>query len=261
MRRRTVVGLALSGLAATTGRVFAQDQKPLDRRWAALSLIGDALTIVTYVPKVGSSVDTNRRATLPLSDPTFDKDAIGAVANAVSAAVPDASVSLLLATSPSHYERQADLVRSDTARIAPDLVDAVRATAATHLVLVSKHRAEARLKLDGGTVGSGSLEGLGFYVDRTYETQRADHGESDIGFLAPYAYLNVSIVEAATLRLITGLPVKASTVLSPVRNMETVLNPWEALSSAEKVQMLRDMVRHEVSTAVTKAIQSVPARP
>ena len=105
------------------------------------------------------------------------------------------------------------------------------------------------------------MEGLAFYIDRTYRTQRADNGEIDIGFLAPYAYLNVSIVEAPTLRVITGLPVRASSVRSPVRNKETVLNPWEALSSAEKVQLLRDMVRREVSTAVAKAIQSLPARP
>jgi hypothetical protein len=259
MHRRAVIGLAVGGLAMMMDRVIAQDQSPLDRRWAALSLIGDKLTVVTYVPKVGSSIDTNLHETLPLPDATFDQDVIGTISDSVSSAVPGASVSLLLAKSPSHYEGQRDIVRTDTAKIHPDLVDAVRATGATYLVLVSKLRADARLQVMGGAVGSGWLEGLGFYIDRTYRMFRSDTGEVGVGFLAPFVYINVSIVEASTLRVVTALPVTASTTRSAARAKEGV-DPWDALSPAEKVQMLRLMVRREVSAAVTSAIQNIPAR-
>ena len=86
MQRRAMIRLAVGGLAMATDRAGAQEQAPLDRRWAALSLIGDKLTVVTYVPKVGSSLDTNRHETLPLGDPTFDKDVIGSIADSVSQA-------------------------------------------------------------------------------------------------------------------------------------------------------------------------------
>jgi hypothetical protein len=238
-------------------RVTAQGQLPLDRKWAALSLIGDKLTVVTYVPKVGTR-DNNRHEPLPLPDATFDQDVIVTIADSVSSAVPGASVALLLAKSPSHYEAQADIVRTDTAKISPDLVDAVRATGATYLVLVSKRRAEARLQAQRGTLGSGWLEGLGFYIDRTYRMMRSDTGEGAVGFLAPFVYIDVSIVDVSTLRVITGLPVTAGTTLSAAR-AKTGVDPWDVLSPTEKVNMLRNMVRREVSASVTSAIKNVPA--
>lgn len=252
MHRRQALAVLLASVVA--GRAGAQDAAAGARRWAALSLVGDHLTVVTYQPKVGSSVDTNLRETLPLADTLFDKTAVAAAAEALEKARPGSPVAPLLAGAPAQYEGQAEMLRSDVARLAPELAEAVRATGATHLLLVTKRRAEARLHGAKSEVGSGRLEGLGFYIDRTMKMRRSDTGERGVGFLAPYAFMNLAVIETAGMRVLASVPITASTTLSAARSKDS-LDPWDVLSPAEKTETLRRMVRREVMAATETALR------
>lgn len=262
MRRRRLLGwgLGLGGLAGTPDPVLGQGAaKAAGPSWAVLSLVGDALTVVRHVPAEGSRLDTNQREAWPLKSPVFDHDALTAAADAVAAAVPGAQVAMLMPSAPSQYDNQTELLAGDVARLAPEVVDPVRATGASHLVLVSKHRGQSMLRVSDGSVGSGWLEGLGFYVDRSVRMARSDTNEKARGFLAPFAYVSVAIVDTRSLAVVARRSVTASSTFSAARSKDP-LDPWDALSAEQKMDVLRGMLRHEVAAAVSAAIQAMGER-
>ena len=53
--------------AFLAGTVHAQSSNEA-RKYAVLSLIGDALTVITYQPSTGSSLDTNRSESISMPD-------------------------------------------------------------------------------------------------------------------------------------------------------------------------------------------------
>src|SRR5260221_14453344 len=64
-------------------------------------------------------------------------------------------------------------------------------TKATHLILVTRLRYEAMLQAEGGHLGSGPLEALGFYIDRSKPFISGASGEAPFGLLRPYTYFQI----------------------------------------------------------------------
>jgi hypothetical protein len=126
---------------------------------------------------------------------------------------------------------------------------------ATHLLLFTKQRHEAMLRLRDGNVGNGRLEGLGFYVDRAMSMQNPDTGEYYLGFLSPFAYFRVSLIEIATGKPLGEESVYASDAHASTSNV----HPWDTLNSQEKMSALQTMVRQEAGRVVTTLLPRVSA--
>jgi hypothetical protein len=129
------------------------------------------------------------------------------------------------------------------------LFSALKREGFTHLLLLSKHRAPARLQLSNSSVGSGYLSGLGYYIDGALRTQRADTGESARGFIAPYAYLKLTLIDVDLMHLVRAEEIIQSTVRSAARN-ENGLDPWGAMSTEQKFSVLQDLIVQGVTEAV-----------
>jgi hypothetical protein len=110
------------------------------------------------------------------------------------------------------------------------------------------------LKVRKGSVGSGHLEGIGFYVDRDARMRRSDTGEVGIGFLAPYAYIKVILVNLALGEVVREHMVTASNTISAARNKEG-FDPWDALDSTQKVAAINRLVRAELNKVVPAMLQ------
>jgi hypothetical protein len=133
-------------------------------------------------------------------------------------------------------------------------VVALRENGFTHLLAIAKHRGIAKFELVGATVGSGQVQGLGFYVDTELPTKRSDTRESGRGFIAPYAYIRIFLIDLKSLEILGDRTITAATARSAARN-ESGLAPWDAVTPEEKVSMLEALLRKHVSEAVPLLFQ------
>ena len=252
MRPRQLL-VAFVGLVA--GAALAQvDDGAAVRKYAVLSLVGDALNVVTYVRQTAAGVDPLVRDSLALPGLALDKAALLAAEDALRKSDPRASVVLLAPSSRALYTEQQGLFDGTTLKLPGELGAVLHGSGATHLVLLTKHRGEARLRTAIGNVGSGRLEGLGFYVDRQMRLKREDTGETGQGFVAPFVYVRCSLVDVAALAVRREEIVMAAQTYSAARST-TNADPWDALTPAQKVNVIRDMLVAEVGRAVRALVQ------
>src|SRR5439155_24811665 len=107
---------------------------------------------------------------LPLQDDTFDVAAARAAGRIVRERDPDARVELFAPRDPKLYALQDQLADSDhqAESLAASLREVVAQSGATHIILISKYRTDARVKVDEGSVGTGQLSVICFFVDSDY---------------------------------------------------------------------------------------------
>lgn len=253
------VGLcALSSAWAQTPPAAATTAPAADPRvFGLLSLIGDNLDIVIARPQTGTLVDPNRREPLPVADPIFDNSAINAAGAAIRKVIPRAELAVLNTRSAVLFEKQRELfTESNSTMTIPDAIkNALKAQQATHLLLITKHRAEAQLHFVGSSDGYGRLEGLGFYLDGNMLTSTASTGASGRGFIAPFVYVNVALIDLSTMKILKRQAITASNTVSSARAQESNQSPWLALTASEKVNIIDRIVQREVGRTVQEIMQ------
>lgn len=232
---------------AASAPARASDAPP--RRYAVLSLIGDELGVINNRGQAGTHISTVG-STMKMSSPVFDRVALIAVNDVFKQSQPPVTA-ILLAPSASLYAAQAHFFDGNKFSVPAELDATLKAQQATHLLLITKHRAASTVRFAHSIVGSGRLEGLGYYVDNELAVTRTDSGETGVGFLAPYAYFMVSIVDLGSSAVIGSLPVTETRTITPA-GAKGVLNPWDVLTSEQKMDLLKVMVKDQVTKALGK---------
>lgn len=220
-------------------------------RYAVLSLIGDRLLMVQRVPATETQPERSLIEFLDLDAKVFDQTAVLAVNVALKRSNPSAQPILLEARDASLYSAQAALLEQGGSE---PLRKLLAGTKATHLILITRLRYEAMLRTDSGHLGSGPLEGLGFYLDRTRQLIRDDTGQQALGFLGPFAYFQVSVFDLARRQVIRQEQVVASRTLSAARSPQG--DPWTALTAQDKVRVLQQMLRSEIARVMPPLVRS-----
>lgn len=228
--------------------------------YAVISLVGDQLDVVAYQPQIGSQLDSNTHLHLALSQDELDIAALRAINRSLHATLPGAHVALLAASTPDSFANQDRLFSGDQVTLPAEIDAAVRHEGAATLVLVSKHRGVARLPLEHGFIGSGKLEGLGYYMDTEIALHDVATGDRSVGYLAPYVYVDVSLVDVATGRLLKRASITAARVIT-TPNAATTVHPWDALTSEEKVSRLKDLLTSELEKTVPALVGGEAPKP
>jgi len=218
-------------------------------KYAGLSLLGDKLSVVTYQPKTGSQVDRNSVESVALPDLAFDKFALLDMQSTLQKREAKATLLMLAAAGPALYERAGELAVNARLDLPDDIRQALAAAEITHLILLRKHRAEARMQAERGRLGSGMIEGLGFYLDRHYKMKRTDTGEVGVGFLAPFVFVKLSLIELSSASEIRAEAISASTTLSAARGGNDG-DPWNVLSPEQKIERLKAMLGRELKRSL-----------
>ena len=222
------------------------------RTYAVISLIGDQISIVGHQDAVGSHTDTNKKETITLDGHVLDSVAMKAVSDAIRRLDAPATVVLLAASDPKLYEMQDKLFDRNNG-LTP-LVDSLKGTLqnqhATHLILITKHRDDAALRLSAGYIGSGRIEGVGFYLDASYAYRGLPAAK---GFLAPFAYLKITLVDVKDMTVIREQVAENSYTVGTVRAKGS-LNPWDAMTSKEKVAAMRTVINRAIANAMPEVI-------
>jgi len=218
--------------------------------YAVISLVGDKLDIVTYQPQLGTQLDNNSHQALVMSQDTLDTVALRAVNRALRQSAPGSDVALLAASTPDSFANQSRMFSGDHVTLPAEIDAAVRREGATRLVLLTKHRGEGRLKLlDGGDMDGGKLEGIGFYIDANKRMKDQETGVRSVGFLAPFVYIDVSLIDVASGNVIRQTPITASQTIGAFNHAEGV-TVWDALTPQEKVSTLEQMLSQQLGDAI-----------
>ncbi len=248
MKRRLFASICCGVLLAAAGGAAGQSNP---RSYAVVSLIGDKLDVVTYRIATGSHVDQNLHQAVPVTDWVFDKTALLAADEALRRNDKGARVQMFAVNTPELFDNQARFFDGTRVTLPAQLSAAFDKAGATHLLLLTKLRGDARLNSVDGTLGSGRIEGVGYYIDREMEMQRTPSGEVGRGFLAPFAYIKVSLIDLKTSTVLREQAVRASFTISPTASDASV-HPWDVLSADEKVKRLRNMLHDEVTRATSE---------
>jgi hypothetical protein len=225
-------------------------------RYAVLSLLSDNFTIITRDMATGSNLDRNRRVTVAVPGNVLDKTMVLAMDDALRAAGVKSPAVLLFTSDPAIFARQHQLL-DDSAGTAA-LLDAVRPVLkgvdANYLVLASKYRRDARIQVEDGYVGSGPIEGLGFYIDREYQPRRVGVISIAPGYLAVFTYFRLSLIDLASGRVVREVPVFASRTRLGTEDRSESGHPWDSMSPQEKVDALSQLLRSETPAAMKQLL-------
>ncbi|MTV39209.1 hypothetical protein [Duganella radicis] len=233
------------------------------RKYGILSLVGDSISTVTYVPEIGSRTDTNDKQVYSLGENTvFDEAAIRAASAAVQQAQPEAGRFLMLSTDAELHQKQNAMFDEPAANQANrDFLKSLwKDKGLTHLILITRYRADTELKFMHESGGTGKIEGLGFYMDNrvnvvTHDDKHNKH-ESNQGVLMPFAYIKLRLINADTLAVEGEVHLKQSQMVTYAQNADDrAIRTWGALSAKEKTDYLDHLLREAVSQGVPRLLK------
>jgi hypothetical protein len=248
------IALLLLALAAPLAVPAAEPPK-----YAVLSLAGDVILITQFTQATGTRLGTNPRHYVPVSDGILDKTVLLAANEKLRARDGVPPPVLLLARDSSLYEAQTKLL--DNAAGWDGLIELVRRLAgpsgATQLILVTKQRQDARIALDDMVIGTGQIEGFGFYIDPVVNVVNTKTLDSGTGILAPFAYMRVCLVDLSSGRILHEERVAASIPhMAPAWKTEAI---WNAMTPADKMRSLQELIRRETGAAIERLFASANA--
>lgn len=235
MNRRSL--LAAATLAALCA--VAHAAAPI-HRYVAVSLVSDELTYVGATDATGSLHPRGAVQAVPMKGAPFDRTVLEVLAGDVPKIQPKATLSFLAMSAPEAFAHQEDWFDGDKLTLPAALRGAVEKEGATELLLVTKIRGEAAVT-DGTTKwGVGKLTGLGFYIDRNTDMNDPEVGHVN-GFIAPYVYVKLSVVDLATWNVTAHRIVQSATPY-------TSLKPQQMMDALQQslVQGLDDAVQHSL---------------
>jgi hypothetical protein len=222
---------------------------------AAISLIGDKLLVIGGQMQTGTRIERNMKEYVPVGTSELDTATVLAFEREASLSRPRLEVVLLRASDPSIHAVQDEVVagKRDPRELLSSIAPLARRAGATHLVLFVKQRGEAKVQVENGSIGTGFIEGLGFYVDRWPRLRRTEVGEVEMGILAPFAYFKAVLVELDGLKVVAEESAHLARAHYP-KDVTSRTDPWEYLSVAEKVQALNALSAEALKVIVPKVL-------
>lgn len=251
--RRTVLrALAAAGVCCVgASSMDAIASAPV---YALLSLVGDELRVVGAEGTTGTRLSANATETLDVSAAGFDRSALRALLPAIQKLRPGSRLVPLLVQRRDFYASQSEQLPGRGADLPGDLIASAKDAGATHLILVHKHRAPARLPLRDFDVGTGALRGLGFYLDRVTPLRIQGTSLVSEGFLAPYVHLRVSLIELSSGNVQASQTRVRAEVIAADRDGRPGGDPWALRDDRAKLEILRELLTSGVSDAVTQLL-------
>jgi hypothetical protein len=249
----------MRGIIGIVFLLFAVQAGAAERRYAAMALVGDRLEVVVPQRGTGASTDRNLREIRQDGAGTFDRLALAAVQRAIERAEPGAGVTLLQLPATEYHQNPHKLIGDTQVALPGPVLDALERAGTTHLFLLTKHRADMQVRTMQGNAGIGKVQGLGFYLDPWFEFAhsegRSRAAEGATGFLAPFVYIRVSLVDIKAGNVVRE-QLLTQAELMPVTTGAKSSDPWDLASNQDKLRILQRMLDAAVERAVPQLMQS-----
>jgi len=248
LTRRTAL-LAALALAPLPMHVRAN---PAVRRIAILSLIGDELSYVSRAMATGTRLSTNERNAAAVPDAAIDDLAVSAAERALAARLPAAERLRFSIRDKRLFTLQDRLLESgsDSDGLRDSLKKLLAESQATHLLLITKRRDDARFRLDTRWAGAGKLDGVGFYLDENERLRAANSAEVVTGYFGAFAYVSAHLVEAGTMEKLASAPASETEIWTA--HSTDAGRPWDALDGKQKANSLQNVIIKAVTSATER---------
>ena len=253
IRQRVAALLAVClGWAVGVGPAAAQGAP---HAYAVVSEFGRDIVITVGQTQTGTRLEANAAERLPVSNGAYDKVALISAKQALEKADAGAKVWLVAPTDGDLFDARGIYSEGSAVTIPDDLAAAMKERGSTHLLLLSRLRGEARFRTSNGSVGTGLIEGLGYYIDRETPMRNQETLVDSVGFVAPYLYMRATLVDVASGKVVATRRVNEGDV-SVIRGASQVGNVWNTITPDRKLAILRDLVKTEVGKVVPLLLAS-----
>jgi hypothetical protein len=240
---RWMTALALLGAAAAQAQVPASTPMPV---LAVFSLLGEDVEVVVGAGSVGTRLNANEHETKAIQGAGFDRAVLRAVRDVLAAVRPATQMQPFAASTPMSNAAQRKIVADAADGGLPAwMVEQVASHKASHVLIATRGRGEADFRTrDGVSLGRGAIEGVGLYLDNDREVITPG-GITARGFLGPFAYIRLTLMDAQTAAIVATHDVRASLAVGPHAGNKS-LHPWDNLDAVQKIETLRKMIDDNV---------------
>ncbi len=223
------------------------DKTPRDpNKFAALSLLGDNVQLISLSPARGDTVQSGDWTASPAGG--LDNAVLQALDAAVKASGKDRDVKLYTSSTRSLFGDPANLFVNGKLSLPGKLGEAVRQSGAAKLLLVTRSRQEPALAAALPARILATLEGPGFVLDQRPGAQIGFDGQGGLPVFAPYVSIRVALVDLSDLKLKREQSLAVASRLA-VASTDAV-NPWAATTAEQRVKALEALIEAELPRAV-----------
>lgn len=247
--RRTVLQATAAGAASLAQPGWAQPAVPLPLKIEALglfTLLGDSVQItVSDAAPTDSRIERTNRDAMQFKGIGFDDIALRQSLRWLRDRHPAMPLQMYKATVPVEPNMQQTIADGAADGSLPDwIVQAIVDKQLDYVLLVTRSRGPIRAP-SGQTaqqsIGRGTAQGVGFYIDLLYKLQNATTGAVSEGLLAPFAKIKLSLMDTNEAKVVREYTIDDSWAYAS-KDGAVVTDPWTFMDNAEKVSVLRQMV-------------------
>jgi hypothetical protein len=209
------------------------------------SLLGDTVQATIAEDKPGATrLDPTSRESLDFTGVGFDLIALREARSALQRLQPPPRVDLFRAPTPLVPSDQRALADGATRAQLPDwIVKAINDNALSHVLLVTRGRGAMLAETASNeSIGRGTVEGIGFYIDTLYTMQNRGSGALSTGLLAPYVQIRLQLMEVQSGDIVAEYAVRDSFAYANEEGKPQA-DPWNFMPTATKVVTMRGMVQ------------------
>lgn len=251
-RRDILVGAA--ALAAAMGARAA----PLTAL-GVFSLLGEFLDVtIADAPNTDTRIDRTERRTLDVPAIGFDNIVLLAAREALAAQRPAAKAFLYRAPVALPAPDQRTIAGSARKAELPSwMVQAIQRDKLSHLLIVTRQRAEAAFPVnEGHTLGRGKLDGIGYHIDPYFSVQVQGKTDSSNGILGAFVLLDMVLLDANSGEVVHEQAVHDQGLVEP-RGIMAANDPWMILTPTQRAELLRQMVERNARRGIDRALRAV----
>lgn len=250
LRRHTVRLLGLAGLLSMGTLLAGPTAAQSPRSYAVVSQLARDVGVVTANPAIGSRLGNNAVNRIPIAQGLLDKFVLNTTRAVLAKEAAGSRVFLVAPLDVDLFDDLQSVKEGSKVNVPADAAEAFKSQGSTHLIVFSRHRSEASIRFEDGRAGIGSLEGLGFYVDRSIRARDEGAKQSGDGIIAPYMHARATLVDLATGRVVRTVEVRDAYAIANTRADAASTDVWDALGPTEKVRRLLEMLEKHVGPSV-----------
>jgi hypothetical protein len=255
-RRRFSAFTAAAWLALVAAPTWAQTPtQAQSKALGVFSLLGENLQVVGAAEVSDTRLDKSLRETLPTKGVGFDQAALRAVQDGMARLQPATKLSMFRATAPITLSEQRQLAQgAERAELPAWIVKAIETEKLTHILLITSQRGDAAFPVsEGHSIGRGTVEGVGLYLDRLYEIRNMKTGSTSAGFIAPFATLRLQLMDTNTGEIVKRYDIRDGYIVGASLT-DTGSDPWNYIGPTEKVDRLRQLVQDSVARVLPQVL-------
>lgn len=250
-------GLAGSALATQAPSPQAPAQPPKEasppavERFGILSVVGEPLSLITGPGGADPGADASPGRQERLDGAAIDKLVLASAEKALRKARPQLKPMPLVAKDLSLHAAQDELFTAPDAHATAraGLQSWLREAQVSKLLLITRFRAEPISPLPRAQLGNTPIAGLGFYLEYRGAKDGARTSRA-LSYVAPFAYLKVSLIDADTLRVERSATATDARTLA-LRGTGTSLQLRDALDAQETLTQLTRVTDDALNRAIS----------